>query len=185
VHVLIAGKTGSGKTALARALVAHFERPCLIFDPLRSPGWPTEYVYAEESRFLAAVAQARSCNVVIDEAPELIGGVRPAHVWLATQARHLGHLVHFLAQRPALLSPTVRGSCSHVLALRMSQTDADLLAEEYVAEDLREASELPLGEYLYARPDGHVTRHRVPGLAIGGSVRPPVRGPLALVRLVR
>jgi hypothetical protein len=121
-------------------------------------------VYADGERFAAVVRASLRCQVFVDESPELIGGRSPDHAWMATQARHLGHQVHFLAQRATMLSPTVRGQCSHVFAFRSPTPDAKLLAEERAAPELIGASTLALGHYLYARPDGRVTRHQLPPL---------------------
>lgn len=119
-------------------------------------------MYASGADFVRVVRASTCAQVFVDESPELIGGRSPDHAWLATQARHLGHQVHFLAQRATMLSPTVRGQCSHVFAFRSPTPDAKLLAEERAAPELVGASSLALGEYLYARPDGRVTRHRLP-----------------------
>jgi DNA helicase HerA-like ATPase len=160
VHSLVTGITGTGKTRFVRAAIPYFKRGVIVFDPFGMPKdyWGIEHVYSDPSDFINAVKEARHCHVIVDEAPQLLQRGDPTYQWLATQGRHLGHLCHFLTQRPSMLPPTVRGQCSHVVAFRLSFTDAKLLADERACMGLLEAPELALGEYLYAAPDGTVTR---------------------------
>jgi len=157
-HVLIAGTTGYGKTQWVRRAMPHFKRGVLVFDPNGEPGWPSEHVYADPERFGQAVREARHAIIIVDEATELVKRYDETYLWLATRARHLGHLCLFLSQRPSMLSPTVRGQCIHTIAFRLSFSDAKLLADERACEGLLLACTLTRGEYVYADPDGVVTR---------------------------
>lgn len=165
MHVLIPGLTGSGKTRLAKALIRAYKRESLVLDPIGDPNWPSNaHVFRDVEEFSRVVIKARSCMVFVDEAPQVIRRYDDAHIWLATQARHLGHLVHFLTVRPQAMNANVRHMCSHVLAFKMSFTDAKLLSDERACRGLLQACELPIGpaaEYLYAAPDGEVTRWRL------------------------
>lgn len=164
--MLIPGKTGSGKTTLAKRLATDYQRAgrgVLVYDPMQDPAWRAiaEHVYANDDRYLAAVRQARSCMLIVDESPDMLEGRRPPGAWLATQARHLGHMAHFICRRPMDLAPTIRDQCTHLLVFRMGWTWARELAVEHAAPDVEAACTLPLGQYLYARPDGRTTRHRL------------------------
>jgi hypothetical protein len=164
MHVLIPGITGMGKTRLAKALIESYTRECLVLDPIGDPHWPKRArVFRDIREFSRTVRASRCCMVFIDEAPQAIRRYDDEHIWLATQARHLGHLCHFLTVRPQAMNANIRHMCSHVLAFKMSFTDAKLLSDERACRELLLASELAPLEYIYAAPNGDCTRWTIDG----------------------
>jgi len=146
VHCLIAGMTASGKTTLAKALAAQYRRhrvSVAVLDPLNDPGWNADFQTTDRREFLERVKRSRSCALFIDESGETIGQYNDDMFWLATRARHYGHRSHFLTQRPAQLSPTVRHQCLRLFCFRVGFKDAKTLAEEFSNPDLVGASSLP------------------------------------------
>ena len=98
-HVLIAGITESGKTTLARELVAHYRRAeiaSLVLDPLGDPRWNAEYQTTDEAAFLVTAKNSWQCALFIDESGEMVGRYKDSMFWLATQARHRAHRSHFI-----------------------------------------------------------------------------------------
>lgn len=139
---------------MAQRLVREYRRPSLVLDPLGSSGWETEYVYTDSRAFVRAAAEATSCNLFVDESGEVIGQHEKEMFWLATRARHRGHLSHFIVQRPNQLSPTVRGQCSHLFIFRSGAKDSQILADEFACKEITRAASFRLGQYLYVTPDG-------------------------------
>lgn len=129
----------------------------MVLDPLQDK-WPTPYVYHDPATFLRAVSNARECMVFVDESGEMIGRFNEEMQWLATRARHYGHVSHFLTQRATQLAATVRTQCSHAFVFRSSATDARILADEFACPQLAASCALPIGGYLYVGADGRVTR---------------------------
>lgn len=171
MHVLIVGTTGSGKTTLATQLVRSYAARgvhSIVLDPMMDRRWRagTKWVTDDPATFQKWVGESRRCMVFIDESGEMVGQYRSEMFWLATRARHLGHLSHFLTQRPAQLSRTVRGQCSTLYAFAMSIPDAKSLADEWgrtpeARTALLEAGELQPGEFLKVPRFGAITRHRL------------------------
>lgn len=160
MHVLLCGKTGTGKTTLARRLVDRYRRPSIVLDRMRDE-WATPYVYTDSREFVTAVAKARECMVFIDESGEEVGRYNDEMFWLATQARHLGHVSHFLTQRPAQLSPTVRTQCTSAFVFRLDPSACRVLSLELTAPEVYERGpslDYDAGEYLYVQPNGRVSR---------------------------
>lgn len=94
----------------------------------------------------------------IDESGEVVGRYQDEMHWLATRARHWGHVSHFISQRAVQIATTVRTQCSHAFVFRSSASDARILADEFAAPELASSVALPIGGYLYVAPDGRVTR---------------------------
>jgi len=171
MHTLIAGTTGSGKTTLATQLVPQYAAAgvySIVLDPLKDPRWRTPYVTDDPSEFTRWAASSRRCMLFVDESGETIGHYQDQMFWLATRSRHLGHLSHFLTQRPAQVSPTVRNQCSRLYLFGVTFDDARSIAADWARspadkETILLAGSLRPGEYFY------VTRFE-----------PPVRGSIDL-----
>lgn len=104
--------------------------------------------------------------VFIDESGEMIGRFNDEMFWLATRARHYGHVSHFITQRATALAPTVRTQCSRAFVFRSAPSDARIMADEFAAPQLAAATLLPIGGYLYVAPDGQVSRGDLFGKAL-------------------
>lgn len=113
-------------------------------------------VFYELDPFLDAVYSAQRWVVYVDESgtvthPKLLERTAP----LATQTRHLGHSVHFAAQRaPGMLPPIIRDQCERAYVFRVSRSDARALADEYGHAQLEQACALQRGEYFVANAQG-------------------------------
>jgi len=153
-HALITGTSGSGKTTLAKALCQTWRRKgfaTVILDPLFS-SWPAASVqFHDAAAFLHYMRRARRCALFADEAPAAIGRNDRTFDTLATQARHFGHEVHFLTQRPTQLHPTIRENCERLYAFRLSPAAAQMLADEFTCPALAELiPTLERFEFVYA-----------------------------------
>lgn len=151
-HVLILGMTLSGKTTLAKRLAADYRAHGIkvaVLDPLGDPEWQADYRTTDPDEFLAVFWQSRQCACFIDESGDAVGKYDEAMQKTATRGRHWGHRVHYLTQRGAQLSRTVRDQCSSLFLFTTSLKDAKLHAEEWNKDDLAKAHTLRQGEYFH------------------------------------
>jgi len=155
MHRLITGRTLSGKTALARILVAEAQRQgvdAIIHDPMLSFWGDKAAVYETAFEFMRAICEATKIRkpyiVVVDEADIVLSMGHQRYHWLLTRGRHYGFKVIVLTQRPALVAPTVRGQCTDVAVFKVSKKDAKLLADDYACEAINDAVDLRQGEFL-------------------------------------
>lgn len=152
MHVLILGRTGTGKSTLLKMLAAQYKRSGvepLIYTAIRGELDSYGQCYYEIEPFLARVFAEKKRPVFVDEAGEVVDRSHIARTApLATRTRHLGHALHFSAQRAALIMPTARDQCERAYIFRVSSTDARDLSNEYGNAALLEACTLSKGEYF-------------------------------------
>jgi hypothetical protein len=165
-HSLISGMTESGKTTLAVQMSREYQRHnirVIVLDPLLDSRWCADFMTTDRLQFLSVVQhpQTVNCAIFIDESGESVGQYNDEMFWLATRARHYGHNSHFICQRPAMLSPTVRGQCSYLYLFNVAATDAKTLSDDFNKPELKNAAELQKGEYYYCGRFGGVEKHRV------------------------
>lgn len=163
-HVMIAGITESGKTTLAKRLVARYTHngiQTLVLDPLCDPGWGATFQTSDKGLFLENVKLSRNCALFIDESGEMIGRYNEEMFFLATRARHYGHNTHFITQRVVQVNKTVRDQCVDLFLFMVSKTDAKVLADEFNKQELQCANELKQFECFYTRRYGSVRKIQV------------------------
>lgn len=120
----------------------------LVLDPLHDPEWMADYQTADQEEFLSAMYASRSCALFIDESGAAIGRYAGPMAVVATQSRHFGHRAHFLTQRAAQLDRTVRDQCSTLYLFRVGRKDAEMLADEFGYDEIKNACDLQPGECL-------------------------------------
>jgi hypothetical protein len=151
-HTAIIGMTASGKTTLGREIArAHRAAgtPCLVLDPFCDPDWPANWRTASLAAFVAKARASRRCALFIEEVGDF--GRDPAFSWLFTQARHWGHVTHYLSQYHAQVPPIVRANCERLLLFRTSTRAAELWAEEFAQDRIAElAATLPKYHFVAA-----------------------------------
>lgn len=160
-HTLIVGITESGKTTLAKLLCDNARKSgigTLVLDPMHDT-WNAEFQTDDEREFLEVFWQSRNCDVYIDEAGDMIGQYDKTMIQTATKGRHWGHNVHFLTQRGAMISPTVREMCRTLILFVSSRAACKVLAEEYNEPRILEASGFEVGEY-FVKPRHGDLEHR-------------------------
>ena len=147
----------SGKTTLARRLAALHKaagRRVVVLDELMDPAWKTEggadFLTDNPEEFREIFWTNRNLTFFIDEAGESVGRYDKSMSMTATRGRHWGHVGHYIAQRASMLAKNVRAQCSEVYAFASTDTDAKVMAEEYLQPALLEASRLEQGEYIHA-----------------------------------
>lgn len=157
-HSLIVGMTESGKTTMGKKLCAmshQKQRGTLVLDPLHDT-WQCDFKTADVDEFLRAFWASQCCDVFIDESGDMIGHYERAMIQTATRGRHWGHNVHFITQRGAQLSPTVRTQCRNLFLFNMAREDCELLAREWNKPELKDAALLPQGQCYMASRFGPV-----------------------------
>lgn len=154
--------TGSGKTTLAVWLAKTCRSPILVFDPFKDRRWPRRATVTDDKdEFLRIAAASRGCLVIADESSMLVGQFDRESHWLGTQARHLGHSVLFISQRPQQISPNVRGQCEAASVFGMAATDGEIIGKEFNAQEFEACGTLPKWHFLYGRRFAGVHRMKV------------------------
>lgn len=136
------------------------KRGVLVLDPMFDE-WECSYKSADQDEFLQTFWASRCCDVFIDEAGDSIGQYDRAMFKTATKGRHWGHNCHFITQRGAQLSPTVRTQCHNLFLFAMAREDTKILALEWNKPELMEAASLPAGQCFLATRFGEVKRLNV------------------------
>lgn len=136
-HAAIIGMTGSGKTVLAREIArTHRKQGCgvLVLDPFRSPEWPADFITESMTAFLAKAKASRRCALFVEEAGDF--GRTPEFAWLFTQARHWGHVTHYVSQYHSQVPPIVRSNCERLFLFRVSSRSAETWAEDFAQPEI-------------------------------------------------
>lgn len=148
VHRLIVGQSMSGKTNLAKHIAGGFSGDVLVFDPVKSCGWPTDAMkFSDPEKFLKHAIKATTCAVFIDEAKLLWDYDTRRADRLLYQKRHDGLLVHLIAQRAKMIRPNARDQCATLYAFKQSREDVDILKGNF-GEALEAANTLKKGEFI-------------------------------------
>jgi len=151
-HCMLIGQTSSGKTSLAVEFanqLANQGMPVVVLDPFLDRRWSAHYQTTDAQEFLSKLkTEFLCCACFVDEA--LLTLERKAEFnWLAGASRHRGHVVHFLGQRYAQLSPGIRDNCARLALFNCSVDYAKDAAREFNDPALLTAHDLPLGHYYY------------------------------------
>ena len=144
--------TESGKTTLARKLSAQYKTRgvgVLVLDTLNDPGWQADFQTTDADEFLDILWRSQNCAVFIDEAGANVGRFDTAMEKTATEGRHFGHNLHYISQRHAQLSKTVRDQCRYLALFRSSLDDCKIHAREWARPQLLGGAELEQGKYLF------------------------------------
>lgn len=163
-HSLLLGMTESGKTSLGIVLAGHYHDggfPLIILDPMGNPKWPAGpnvFRTSSVADFLRVFWASTRCMAFIDEAGESVGRFDDVMIQTATKGRHWGHSCHYMSQRGAQLSRTVRDQCSHLFLFTTALDDCKIHANEWNKPELREAHTLPQGHYFHATRFGMLQR---------------------------
>lgn len=127
-------------------------------------GW-TGWVTRDFDRFQWVFWHNPSCLVFIDEARAVFEDAGEDAVKLLTEGRHIqphrggggGHAVYMLSQRYVGFDKTAREQATHGVIFRVGPDDARQLAEQFGADELRQASKLKALEYLTVDHEGTVS----------------------------
>lgn len=168
-HLLIIGRTKSGKSALAKQMGSELRlagAEILAYNPTLEKGYTredeygciaaeyeTDNIFELEQEIAARYAREKKPRIIIvDEAHEL-----PADAnWIATKGRHYGLTLIIVSQRGAELNATLRTQCATWYVFKCSGLDMRMVEMETgirIPRDFQGAS-LKKGEYLKVTIDG-------------------------------
>lgn len=148
----ILGQGKSGKTTLAKALAAGFRRNgvgvlalTLPHDTWAEASWQT----SDPERFAAMFNRAERCACFVEFSDASVGKFNTAFSDMFTKGRHRGHRVWAIAQRHTQVSPTIRDQWDAFWLFSCGVKTADILADEFGDEAIREAATYPRYRYLF------------------------------------
>lgn len=152
-HSLIVGMTTSGKSAIAKLIAQRWKARGVrvaVLDPMRSPEWPADFLTPDPDQFLLFAKTNRDLALFVDEGAKALE--RDAdYNWLTTRARWWGHESHIISQRPADITPAIRGNCETVFVFRIDPSACQLLAKEWAEPALVSAAKNPKLVFHLAR----------------------------------
>lgn len=167
-HVLIPGASRSGKTTLAKKYLAPRYKaagvPILVLDPMGDPDWNADFQTDDPDEFLRVLWDSEGCACFVDEAGESAGTYDKGMHKTATKGRHWGHRMHYLMQRPTMVSPNIRTNCDELFAFILNSNDIKALAEDFAKFEHRlkaDLRNLERGEYVYCTRFGEYQKGRV------------------------
>jgi len=160
-HSLLLGMTESGKTSLAKQLIAEFQKKeikCITLDPLGDPSFGADFITCNPEEFSRIWKNSRGCAVFIDEAGTV--GKFSEHIReAATKGRHWGHQFFFLSQKATQIEPLVRDQCSNLFLFRSGLQSRKTLAEEFDAPQLLEPVEML--EFHHCTRSGYIGKKKI------------------------
>lgn len=96
----------------------------------------------------------------IDEGGESVGRYNNLMNQCVTKGRHWGHTVHIIAQEATQIAPLVRSQCTKIFSFAQSRAAGELLAREWLHDELEQCSRLKKREYMYAVKMGGISIHK-------------------------
>jgi hypothetical protein len=155
---LIIGKSGSGKSSLAKAIARDKLTRALavgVYDPLRYEDWPHTFQTHERSKYCDWVLRNYHLRkfLVIDESGAAVGKFDWFFDWICTTGRHLGcaHTT-FVCHKLEQLSRLVQGQTDVKWIFRTDVKDARQLADMHGEPELVGASQLPRFHFYRIAP---------------------------------
>lgn len=130
----------------------------IVLDPLADEGWHADFCTDDPNVFLSIYWDSRRCAVFIDEAGDVAGHYDNAMIMTAKRGRHWGHINHYLTQRGAEISPTIRNNCGRLFLFTTHGEDCKIHAREWNNPTLLQGPTLPQGDYFTTSRFGDVQR---------------------------
>jgi DNA helicase HerA-like ATPase len=138
MHTAIYGMTLSGKSSLAKQIIANLRMKgykTIVLDPLGDPSFNADFHTQDVKEFERVWKGSRSCFCYIDESGQ-VGKFSEAMRNAATTGRHWGHSFTFIAQKATQVEPLVREQCSNLFLFRSGRKSRETLAEEFDCDEL-------------------------------------------------
>ena len=179
MHTLIIGRTGSGKSALAKQIGSSLREKgytVLAFNPTLEKGYTrrdsfgcaaadfeTDDADIFEARVVEEIKNKKTFFAIVDEAHEFFTRSDCKYLWIGTRGRHHGINLIAITQRGALINPTIRSQCASVYVFKCSLTDAKFIADDFGDKELADATKLNKFHYYHLTIDG-IDKGKLPGV---------------------
>ena len=164
-RVLIIGVSESGKSTLARRLIAQAGLPYFVHDPILSQWDKARLVTDNIAVFIDAVERETYPRIaVIDEAGEVLKVGDYGNHKVFTRWRHNAVLPIAIAQRYKMIAPNVRVNATDVYVFETAKVDCDELAIDFNCPGIAEAANLDSYEFFHIRKKNGkkvLTRHKL------------------------
>lgn len=160
-HRIIIGRTGTGKSRLAKQIGSRLRlkgETVIAFNPTGEDGYTKEdffgHIAAEwESwddkafckKLKELTKRKQKVFVIIDEAHEFFTRAGCENLWIGTRGRHFGINIIAITQQGQQINPTFRGQCAEIFLFACSRLDASFMSNEMGSRELENAVSLPVG----------------------------------------
>lgn len=160
-HRLIIGRTGSGKSRLAKQIGSRLRlagETVIAFNPTGEDGYTREdtfgHIAAEweswddkefTKKLRSEISKKNRLFVIIDEAHEFFTRSQCENLWIGTRGRHYGINIIAITQQGQQINPTFRGQCAEIFLFACSRLDATFMSNEMGSRELEDAVRLPVG----------------------------------------
>ena len=164
---MIIGVGESGKSGLARKLIAEAGLPFYVRDPIMSEWAGACLVTDDNDEFKRAVMSDERPRIAVwDEAMEGLGvGDKQNHIFF-TRWRHHAILPIAIAQRYTMIAPNLRVNATDLYIFETGRKDCEMIADEYNCPEIIGAVDFIAGDFFhFQKKDDNgkksLTRHRL------------------------
>jgi energy-coupling factor transporter ATP-binding protein EcfA2 len=159
-HTLILGRTGSGKSVLAKTLAKEMrakKNRILVLDPYVSDDWDCDYITNDPMKFLNVAKKNKFCKLFIDESYRTVGrfnamDLQREMAYVTIESRHDHHQAFIIAQSPVQVDTTTRDGCERYYLFRMGPRFLKEISEKTGEPSVMVASQLGQFEFLKYEP---------------------------------
>lgn len=151
-HTLVLGISRGGKTTFCEACADWHLRngiDVLLLESFQSK-IPCSFRTQDAKEFIREARKRTRCLLFVDDGSQVIDRYDSGLNWLGAQSRHWGHKFLINTQRYVDINPTIRNNASQIVAFRMADSDAEMVAKDFADGTgvLKTAGKLAKYEFL-------------------------------------